>query len=36
MAANVIFGIKCGGKDWREGTLSDEDFWGRVKPMLAI
>ncbi|MCK5559608.1 MAG: DUF2889 domain-containing protein [Thermoplasmata archaeon] len=34
LAANTIFGIKCGGKEWREGTLSDEEFWGRVKPLL--
>ena len=34
LAANVIFGIKCGGKEWREGTLSDEEFWNRVKPLL--
>jgi hypothetical protein len=34
LAANTIFGIKCGGKEWREGTLSDEDFWGRVKHLL--
>jgi hypothetical protein len=34
LAANSIFGIKCGGKEWREGTLSDEEFWGRVKPLL--
>ena len=34
LAANTIFGIKCGGRDWREGRLSDEEFWGRVKPLL--
>ena len=34
LAANTIFGIKCGGKEWREGTISDEVFWNRVKPML--
>ena len=34
LAANTIFGIKCGGREWREGTLSDEDFWNRVKPKL--
>lgn len=34
LAANTIFGIKCGGKEWREGTLSDEEFWSRVKPLL--
>ena len=34
MAANVIFGIKCGGREWREGTLSEKEFWGRVKPLL--
>ena len=34
LAANSIFGIKCGGRDWREGRLSDEEFWGRVKPLL--
>ena len=34
LAANSIFGIKCGGKDWREGRMSDEEFWGRVKPLL--
>ncbi len=34
LAANSIFGIKCGGKQWREGTLSDDEFWGRVKPLL--
>ncbi len=34
LAANSIFGIKCGGKEWREGTLSDDEFWGRVKPLL--
>lgn len=34
LAANTIFGIKCGGRDWREGRLSDEVFWGRVKPLL--
>lgn len=34
LAANTIFGIKCGGRDWRAGTMSDEEFWGRVKPLL--
>ena len=34
LAANTIFGIKCGGREWREGELSDEEFWGRVKPLL--
>ena len=34
LAANSIFGIKCGGKKWRKGELSDEEFWGRVKPLL--
>ena len=34
LAANTIFGIKCGGKDWREGRISDKEFWGRVKPLL--
>ncbi len=34
LAANVIFGINCGGREWREGTLSDEEFWDRVKPLL--
>ena len=34
LAANVIFGLRCGGKEWRAGTLSDDDFWQRVKPML--
>ncbi len=34
LAANTIFGIKCGGRAWREGKLSDEEFWGRVKPLL--
>jgi hypothetical protein len=34
LAANTIFGIKCGGKEWREGIISDEEFWNRVKPLL--
>jgi hypothetical protein len=34
LAANSIFGIKCGGKAWREGTMSDEEFWNGVKPLL--
>ncbi len=34
LAANSIFGIKCGGKEWREGKLSDDEFWNRVKPLL--
>ena len=34
LAANTIFGIKCGGKEWREGKLSDEEFWNGVKPLL--
>ncbi len=34
LAANSIFGIKCGGREWREGTMSDDEFWGRVKPLL--
>jgi hypothetical protein len=34
LAANTIFGIKCGGREWREGELSDDEFWGRVKPLL--
>lgn len=34
LAANTIFGIKCGGKEWRAGILSDDEFWRRVKPLL--
>ena len=34
LAANSIFGIKCGGKLWREGKMSDEEFWNGVKPLL--
>jgi hypothetical protein len=34
LAANTIFGIKCGGREWREGKLSDEEFWEGVKPLL--
>jgi hypothetical protein len=34
LAANSIFGIKCGGKAWREGKMSDQEFWNGVKPLL--
>ena len=34
LAANVIFGLRCGGKEWREGKLSDAEFWDGVKPKL--
>jgi hypothetical protein len=34
LAANVIFGLRCGGKEWRDGKLSDVEFWEGVKPKL--
>ena len=34
LAGNTIFGIKHGGKAWREGKMTDKEFWGRVRPSL--